>query len=415
MEALWVGISDSVLCVLFHFPQFIFGVDAAHQRHSLVPPPYRLHVESGSNEALAVVPVLTLFVALWLLAFYFMRAGKLVNYISAPVMGGFITGICTTIILMQLPKLMGGTAGTGEFLELAEHIAKEAASINLPSVALGVSALVILLLSKKFMPKFPMVVVLMAAGAVMTRVLPVREWGDPDACGGRNRGFLRGVWRIYRDSHKAKPSRSVCRLRWSSWLRHCLRKTTSRRKMDTTSTTIRKYWRFLPETVAAFYGLLSDQRLGIPHRDGRTVSGQDVATGIVAGGSMIVLLLCGTGFIGYLPVPVLTAIVISALLGATEFELAVRRKKWYTECSDLCGRVFRCAVSWNDQRRTDRDHPLLYRDDHPYRKAGEMFSRHSAGTPPFPRFERRKPDPCHRGRFDLSFQQQSVFREYPGT
>lgn len=47
-------------------------------------------------------------------------------------------------------------------------------------------------------------------------------------------------------------------------------------------------------------------------------------TGIVAGLSMILILLCGTGFIGYLPVPVLTAIVISALLGATEFELAAR-------------------------------------------------------------------------------------------
>lgn len=36
---------------------------------------------------------------------------------------------------------------------------------------------------------------------------------------------------------------------------------------------------------------------------------------------MLVLLLFGTGFVGYLPVPVLTAIVISALLGATEFHL----------------------------------------------------------------------------------------------
>ena len=39
-------------------------------------------------------------------------------------MGGFITGICSTIILMQVPKLMGGTAGTGELLELLEHIEK---------------------------------------------------------------------------------------------------------------------------------------------------------------------------------------------------------------------------------------------------------------------------------------------------
>ena len=46
-------------------------------------------------------------------------------------------------------------------------------------------------------------------------------------------------------------------------------------------------------------------------------------TWIVAG-HPTVLLLCGTGFIGYLPVPILTAIVISALLGATEFDLAAR-------------------------------------------------------------------------------------------
>lgn len=39
---------------------------------------------------------------------------------------------------------------------------------------------------------------------------------------------------------------------------------------------------------------------------------------------MILLLLFGTGFIGYLPVPVLTAIVISALMKVVEFDLAKR-------------------------------------------------------------------------------------------
>lgn len=48
---------------------------------------------------------------------------------------------------------------------------------------------------------------------------------------------------------------------------------------------------------------------------------------------MIIVLSFGTGFIQYLPVPILTAIVISALLSATEFELAVRlwkinRQEW---------------------------------------------------------------------------------------
>ena len=47
--------------------------------------------------------------------------------------------------------------------------------------------------------------------------------------------------------------------------------------------------------------------------------GKTQLTGLVAGVSMIAVLLFCTGFIGYLPVPVLTAIVISALMGATEF------------------------------------------------------------------------------------------------
>ena len=52
-----------------------------------------------------------------------------------------------------------------------------------------------------------------------------------------------------------------------------------------------------------------------------------LVTGIVAGISMIFVLLGATGLIAYLPVPMLTAIVISSLLGATEFDLAVRLRK----------------------------------------------------------------------------------------
>ena len=74
---------------------------------------------------------------------------------------------------------------------------------------------------------------------------------------------------------------------------------------------------------------------------GEQYQGKTQLTGIVAGISMMILLLCGTGFIGFLPIPVLTAIVISALLGATEFELAVRLwKVSRTECLIFFGAFF---------------------------------------------------------------------------
>ena len=116
-------------------PQFVFGVDAAPAAlvgSALIS----FGIESGSKEALIAVPLITFFVALWLFVFYLMKAGKLVNYISAPVMGGFITGICTTIILMQVPKLLGGTSGTGELPELLSHLAETIGSINIPSLIL---------------------------------------------------------------------------------------------------------------------------------------------------------------------------------------------------------------------------------------------------------------------------------------
>ena len=111
-------------------PQFVFGVDAAPAAlagGTLAA----LGVASGSDEALRVVPVITFMVAVWLLILSLIKAGKLVNYISKPVLGGFISGIAGTIILMQVSKLFGGASGTGEIVELVAHIITQLPQFNL--------------------------------------------------------------------------------------------------------------------------------------------------------------------------------------------------------------------------------------------------------------------------------------------
>ena len=126
-------------------------------------------------------------------------------------------------------------------------------------------------------------------------------------------------------------------------------------------------------------------------------------TGIVAGLSMIILLLCGTGFIGYLPIPVLTAIVISALLGATEFELAVRLwKVSRTECFIFIGAFF--GVLMLGTINGVLIGIIL--------SFTEMIIRTSK---PARCFLGIQPDPCGGGSFDLPFQQQFVFCQYRGV
>lgn len=321
-------------------PQFIFGVDAAPA--ALIGSALlTLHVEAGSEEAMAIVPVLTFFVSVWLLAFSFMKAGKLVNYISAPVMGGFITGICSTIILMQVPKILGGTAGTGEFFELAKHIGQTAKHVNVPSIFLGVVSLVILLVAKKLVPKFPMAVVLMAAGACYTRFGNVQELGI-QTLSKVETGLPK--WQIpdfsavsIREAVTVSLSVAVVIMAETLLAENNFAQKNGYRIDDNQEIFAFSVGNFL----AAFTGCCPINGSVSRTAMGEQYQGKTQLTSLVAGLSMIVLLLCGTGFIAYLPVPVLTAIVISALLGATEFDLMARLwKVSRTECMIFAGAFF---------------------------------------------------------------------------
>ena len=336
------GLYGSILPILFFAvfstsSQFIFGVDAAPA--ALVGSALlSMGIESGSEEAMRAVPVLTLFVALWLFAFSYMKAGKLVNYISAPVMGGFITGICTTIILMQIPKLFGGSAGVGEFFELAVHIGESLEKLNLPSFLLGLFALFILLLSKKLIPKFPMAVLLMAAGACMTKFLPLKKWGvvtlsavDP------------GLMPFALPDISVIPVREAVTISLSVAIvimaETLLAENSFAQKNGYRINDNQEIFAFaMGNLIAALTGCCPINGSVSRTAMGEQYQARTQLTGIVAGISMLVLLLGGTGFIGYLPVPILTAIVISALLGATEFDLAIRLWKISrTECMIFVG------------------------------------------------------------------------------
>lgn len=336
------GLYGSVLPILFFAvfstsPQFIFSVDAAPA--ALVGSALlSLGIESGSEEAMRAVPVLTLFVALWLFAFSYMKAGKLVNYISAPVMGGFITGICTTIILMQVPKLFGGSAGVGEFFELAAHIGESLEKPNLPSLFLGLFALFILLLFKKLIPKFPMAVLLMAAGACMTKFLPLKKWGvvTLSAVEPGLMPFALPDLSVISVREEVTISLSVAIVIMAETL---LAENSFAQKNGYRINDNQEIFAFaMGNLIAALTGCCPINGSVSRTAMGEQYQARTQLTGIVAGISMLVLLLGGTGFIGYLPVPILTAIVISALLGATEFDLAIRLWKISrTECMIFIG------------------------------------------------------------------------------
>ena len=120
------GLYGSVLPILLFAmlstsKQFIFGVDAAPAA-IIGAAAAGLGLQAQSPEAMAFIPMTAFFAGVWLMIFFLLKAGKMVDYISTPVMGGFISGIAVTIILMQIPKILGGSSGTGELPELIVSI-----------------------------------------------------------------------------------------------------------------------------------------------------------------------------------------------------------------------------------------------------------------------------------------------------
>lgn len=322
------GLYGSVFPILFFAlfstsRQFIFGVDAAPAAivgAALVS----LGIESGSKEAMQYVPVIALLTGLWLLLFYFLKAGRIVDFISTPVMGGFISGIALTIILMQIPKILGGKAGSGELPELAHHIFETCKAMNWLSVALGVGALVFLRLAGKLIPKFPMAIVIMAVGVIATLLFHVDERGVVllDAVESGLPKFHMFQFAGIDWTQAAGRSLMVAAVIMSETL------------LSENNFALKNGYKIdeNKEILACAAGNLASACVGCCPVNGsisRTsmneqYEGKTQAVSITAGAVMAVVLVCATGFIGYLPVPILTAIVISALMNVVELHLAIR-------------------------------------------------------------------------------------------
>lgn len=327
------GLYGSLLPVLVYAfttssPQFVFGVDATPA--VLVGGTLAaLGVTTGSDEAMRLVPAITLVVAAWLLIFSLIKAGRIVNYISTPVMGGFISGIGITIILMQVPKLFGGTAGTGELIELILHITDQLKYFNVLSAVLGFGTVVIILVCKKYMPKFPMSVVLMVLGAMATAFLHIDRFGVkhlPHVDAGFPKLYIPDVTLLRDNTSEIVVLGLTCALVIMAQTLLATNNYANRYgyKVDNNREVLAYSLANVASAVSGSCPLNgSVSRTGIADQFGCKTQLMSVTAAV----TMLVVVLFATPLLEYLPVPILTGIVVAALIGIVEYKLADKLRK----------------------------------------------------------------------------------------
>ncbi len=110
----------------------------------------------GSNTFIADVVLLALIAGIFQILFGLMRLGVLLNFLSHPVLMGFINAAALIIGLSQLPTLLGIPVNQSEhFLADIWQVLSHLNATHGVSLAFGISAIAMLAVFKRKAPRFP--------------------------------------------------------------------------------------------------------------------------------------------------------------------------------------------------------------------------------------------------------------------
>ncbi len=110
-----------------------------------------------------------------------LRLGFLASFISEPVVKGVIVGLAITIIVSQLPHLLGVESVSGDVIQQFDHLFPQLDSTDAATLAVGLVSLAVLLALRRWWRAVPGALVVVALGVVAVRVLGLE--GDVEVVG----------------------------------------------------------------------------------------------------------------------------------------------------------------------------------------------------------------------------------------
>ena len=120
------------------------------------------------SDVVVLTAALALATGLVAMAAGLMRLGFLASFISEPVLKGFIIGLALTIMIGQLPAMLGVDKGSGNFFEKTWDLLTHLDDTQALAALVGIGSLVLLLALRRWLPLIPgsLAVVLLGIAAV---------------------------------------------------------------------------------------------------------------------------------------------------------------------------------------------------------------------------------------------------------
>jgi SulP family sulfate permease len=134
-------------------------------------------VPVGSGRFAALTAALAIATGLVALAAGLLRLGFLANFISEPVLKGFIVGLSLTIIARQLPKLLGIEPGTGDFFQQLWHVITHLGDTQGLTLLVGGLSLGVIIGLRRVAPALPGYLIAVLLGIVAVKLFNLDDHG----------------------------------------------------------------------------------------------------------------------------------------------------------------------------------------------------------------------------------------------
>lgn len=269
---------------------------------------------------LSLLVVLTLLTGLFHLIAGVARLGFVANFLSQPILVGYLNGIALIIVIGQLPKLFSYTSEASDFFPKVAEFVERFGAAHVPTLVLGSASLAVLVLLRLWAPKLPSALIVAVLGMGAVASLGLQEQGVA----------------VLGPVPSALPSLRLPTVDLGV-LRELLRDAAGIMLISFTSGVLtaksfarrNRYDIDANQELTAFgaCNLASGLAQGFPvtGADSRTavnnaMGGRTQLVGIVAAGVMLLFLLFFTGPLANLPLAALAAIIIVSAVGL--FDLA---------------------------------------------------------------------------------------------
>lgn len=263
---------------------------------------------------------LAIFTGILCLAGSFLKLGALADFLSKPILVGFLNGIALSIMLGQIGKIFGFPIGSGGIIPRLLELLSKLHLTHIPTLAVGVGSFLVLLVAEKYLPRLPSALVAMVVAGVAVKFMGL------DGLGVKTVGAIPSGWphlRIPNVPADMLPkiiaeAAGVALVSFSS-LMPPARSFASKNGYDVDGD------RELAALGVANLASAFSQGFAVSAADSRTAVGDAAGsktqvTGLVAAAAITMVLLLFTGPLQFVPTAALGAVLVKAAISLVDIK-----------------------------------------------------------------------------------------------